>query len=303
MPKNQSDTIFSISLEKGLADRHRLPIGQVISVLNGVRQMLIDAGRELQKQRGVGYSHNLDFGLELVADEHGHAFTKGSLRAKIAITSNVELGIEAAGRVLQTVRELNAPPKKPIKRIGVSQDSVQSGIVNHLDRMAFIHDRSKVQAKFRVIVPRALKPKDSASKNTVVFGAPAIRRLAALREPVFSEENVTLYGKLVELKDRSQMDDTHGKFWGELRRDNGERWRIQFDDDCEATAVPLFRQQVCVYGTAHYFQTRTPKLIASGVDPDATRDYVAAFDGLFGANKDKYNADLPTLLARRYGEG
>jgi len=36
--------------------------------------------------------------------------------------------------------------------------------------------------------------------------------------------------------------------------------------------------------------------------PDEQRDYLVAFDDLFGANKEIYKADLQTLLSRRYGE-
>jgi hypothetical protein len=129
-----------------------------------------------------------------------------------------------------------------------------------------------------------------------------VKRLAALREPVFNEQNVTLYGRLTELKDKTLIEREGGKFWGELRRDNGERWRIEFGAHDEDTAKPLFRQQVQVTGDAFYFQTRTPKLIASEVRPDEQRDYLAAFDDLFGANKDIYKANLQTLLSRRYGE-
>src|SRR5215469_2851990 len=268
----QSDPIFTISLEKGLADRHRLPVAQVISVLNEVRQMLIETGREIQKERGRDQKF-LDFGLELVADEEGRTFTKGSLKAKIAITANVEVGVEAAERVLNTISVLGAP-KKPIARLA-QKEPYRAKIINRLDRIAFVHEQSRTEAKFRVSVPKAFRREEARSKAqiTATFGSVAVKRLSALREPVFSEESVSLYGKLTELKDRSQIDDSHGKFWGELRRDNGERWRVEFSDKDQAHAVPLFREQVRITGTAHYFQTKSPKIVADNVELDEQRDY------------------------------
>lgn len=302
MLKN-TDPVFTISLQRGLADRHRLPIGQVISVLNEVRQMLIETGREIQKERGID-PRPLDFGLELVAEEDGKTFTKGSLRARIAITNNVEVGIEAAERVLDTVYALNAPRKPSARFITATQEPATAKIVNRLDRIAFIHEQSRAQARFQVAVPKALQPlqPEVKTRTTATFGSMAVKRIAAMREPVFTEEDVTLYGRLVELKDKAQIEVQGGKFWGELRRDNGERWRVQFDDEYQTTAAPLFRQQVRISGNAYYFQTRAPKLVATEVVPDEQRDYVGAFDELLGVNKALYKADLATLLDRRYGE-
>jgi len=297
---NNSDPVFTISLEKGLADRRRMPIGQVLSVLNEVRHMLIEAGREIQKERGIECPA-LDFGLELIADGEGRAFSAGSFRASMAITSDVEVGIEAARRVLDTVYDLG---KKPMGRAhdGARFTPTGARIVNRLDRMTFLQQRSKAQAKFQVHVPRTLKP-DEKMRTKAVFGEPAVKRLVALREPVFSEEGVVLYGKLVELKDRTQLDSSAGKFWGELRRDNGERWRVEFSEEYQAAVVPLFRQQVRIFGTAQYFQTRAPKLVPTEKpQPEDPKDYVAAFDELFGSNRNLYNADFETLLRKRYGE-
>ena len=116
------------------------------------------------------------------------------------------------------------------------------------------------------------------------------------------EEGVTLYGRLIELKDKTQIEREGGQFWGELRRDNGERWRVQFEGAAESVVVPLFRQQVAVSGSAYYFQTRAPKLIASAVAPDEKRDYLAAFDAMRGIHRAVDGPDFDGLLAARYGE-
>jgi len=296
-----SEPVFSVTLDKGLADRHRLPIGQVISVLTEIRQMITETGRAIQKQRGLD-SPPLDFGLEVLAEDDGRVFSKGSFRARIAITNHIEIGVEAAERVISLVYDLGSLRKPPMRLIS-SEEPLTAKIVNHLDRMAFIHERSHAEAKFKVTIPKAFKVDASTKARTAAtFGSNVVKRLAALREPVFTEDDVTLYGKLTQLKDRTFIERDNRKFWGELRRDNGEVWRIQFEGGDESVAKPLFRQQVRISGDAFYFQTRTPKLIASEVVRDEQRDYLGAFDELVGANKAFYNADLRTILARRYGE-
>ena len=262
--------------------------------------MLIETGREIQKERAID-QRPLDFGLEILADVEGKAFIKGSFRARIAITNNVEIGIEAAERVIEAVHSLGAAKKPVAMAIMPSEQPAMAKIINRLDRMSFVHERSKAQARFTVIVPKALKG-ESKARTSATFGSVAVERLAAMREPVFTERSVTLYGKLIELKDKSLVEREDGKFWGELRRDNGERWRVQFENEYQPEAVPLFRRQVRIFGDAYYFHARTPKLIASKVDADEQRDYLAAFDEIFGINKELYGADLQTLLRHRYGE-
>src|SRR6185436_13497188 len=97
-------------LQNGLADRNRLPVGQVISVLSETRQMIEDVGREIQKERGV--DGPIDFGLELLAESTGVVFKKGSLLARIAITNNIEIGLIATQRLLDTVYSLNQMQRK-----------------------------------------------------------------------------------------------------------------------------------------------------------------------------------------------
>jgi len=295
-----SEPTFTISLAKGLADRHRMPVTQVMAVIDQVRQMLIETGREIYRERG-GEPSNLDFGLEIVANSGGSVFTSGSLNAKIAVTSNIEIGIEAAMRVLDTVRELNKNGDSTGHPAAFIEETTRRQIVSRLDRMTFLQETSKSEARFRVMVPKAYKTAlRRKAPTTAIFGDAAINRLKTFRQPLFVEHGVTLHGKLIELKDKSQVESVElGKFWGELRRDNGERWRIQFDSKDEEKAVPLFRRQVRVLGTAHYYQSRTPKLTDVEVFPDENRDYVAAFKELFGIHKDLYRSDLKGLLDGR----
>jgi len=287
------DPVFIISLEKGLADRHQMPIGQVIGVLNEVRQMITETGKDIYKERG-GDPAGVDFGLELVADSAGNAFTKGSLRAQIAITSHVEVGILAASRIIDTIFTLSTSDRAPSR--------VEHRIIDRLDKITYLHEKSKTHARFTVAIPKSLQKEFEPIRHAATFGSDAVRRLDSLREPIFTEYGITVYGKLFQLKDKSVQEDSNGKFWGELQRDNGERWRVQFERRKLKEITSLFTKQVMVTGDVSYFQTRTPKLAANSVEADEERDMVFAFDELFGIHKLSYDADLQTLLGRRYGE-
>ena len=295
-----SDPVFTIKLQKGLADRQRLPVEQVISVLSEMRQMIEDVGRQIQKENGV--DGPIDFGLELLAESSGVAFRAGSVQAKIAITNNIEIGLLAAQRVLDTVYGLNRVHKKPVASASQVQDAVQARIVSGLGRIAYVHDRSKTEAKFEVSTPKAFRIVDNKPRVTATFGAVAVQRIRSLREPVFVEGGVSLYGKLRVLSDKARTDEGSGMFWGELSRDNGERWRIQFEDKDEPTVTRLWRKQVIVIGTACYYQIRSPKLIAERIDLDVERDYEVAYKELFGCDRGNNPIDFQTLLSRRYGD-
>jgi hypothetical protein len=116
-------------------------------------------------------------------------------------------------------------------------------------------------------------------------------------------EEMTIYGKLFELADHDPAGEEETKgFWGQLCRDNGEIWRIQFKPDDLATVTPLFRKQVVITGTAVYYRVASPKIIVRDISPEHDRDYEAAFDNLFGCDKALYNADFQTLLRRMRGD-
>ena len=104
------------------------------------------------------------------------------------------------------------------------------------------------------------------------------------------------------MKDKSLefLEDSTG-FWGELRVDNGDRWRIKFRPGLESYASSMFRKQVEVQGEAHYFKTRSPRLDAERIGLDETRDYEAAFDELFGIDKEQLvGISLEEMLRARY---
>jgi len=295
-----STPVFSITLDKGLANRYRLPVEQVISVLTEVRQMIEDVGRGIWQDKGG--TGPVGFGLELLAEEDGAIFRKGSLHARIAITSNVEVGLLAAQRVVSTVQELSSAQRKPVKYATELNDAAQARIVAGLGRIAYVYERSKTDAQFAITTPKAFRQENARPRVSATFGAIAVQRIRTLKEPVFTEGGLTLYGRLTRLYDTSEADEGTGPFWGQLRRDNGEHWRVQFDEKDQQKAATLFRRQVMVTGTAFYFHIRSPKIVASRVEPEAERNYEAAFDELFGCDRTINAADLKTLLARRYGE-
>lgn len=301
-----SDPVVIVSLQKGLADRNRLPLSHVIKVLQEVRGMIIDAGREIFKERGVEQP-TTDFGLELVADQSGVAIRKGSLCVMVAITRDVEVGVRAAQAVLATVHGLEKGGKLAPGTAPKQLEPTEARIVHRLERIAFINQGAKAEAKFQVKGPKLLLAGTAGTsakapiRKSAVFGARAVEAIGAYRLPVFEEANLMLYGRLFELKDQAD-EDLAGVFWGELKMDNGDKWRVQFQDEDQDRVTPLFRRQIAVTGTAHYYQTKSPKLISylGSVSPDEDRDYNNAFDELFGCEKASFSASLDDLLKMRY---
>ena len=290
--KAETDPILTIKLQKGLANRNRLPLAHVLRVLDEVREMMMDVGRDIQRERGFARPTG-DFGLELLADAKGMVFRKGSVEAPIAITSDVQNGILAAQQILQTIHILNTDQIAPS-----SIDGINPKVVRRLNRIAKIQETDKTE--LRVFITNPAKQKHAI--GPVTFGATAIAVARSLEAPEFEAEALTIYGKLYELRDKVEDDETTKGFWGELRRENGEIWRVQFKSEDEGKATPLFRKQVVVTGKAVYFRVRTPKIIVDDITIDQDRDYEVAFDELFGCNRDVYKADLATLLKELHGD-
>jgi hypothetical protein len=97
---------------------------------------------------------------------------------------------------------------------------------------------------------------------------------------------------LVELLDRDPSEEDGKGFWGELRKDDGEAWRIQFKPSDVDEVTRLFRKQVMVTGKAIYYRVATHKLVAESIAADIERDYEAAFDELNGCYKDAFSPEL-----------
>ena len=290
MPRHSlahEDPIFVVKLQKGLAERQRLPLEHVIRVLEEVRQMVADAGRDIQRSMGIDRPTG-EFGLELLAGTDGVLFRKGSVQVQVALTSNVETGILATARILETIDSLGKKKYAPT-------DESDRSIIRRLNRIAKIQETDKTEMQF------SLEKAGAKTKSVAVFNEAARATAFSMQAPVFQVENLTVTGKLCELKDTRADDEDESGFWGELRRDNGENWRIQFRMGDVEVAAKLFGKQVQVFGNGKYYRIATPKLVVRTINPDTERDYEAAFDELFGCDKKIYPASLDEALSGMRG--
>lgn len=284
--KSGDDTIITVKLQKGLADRQRLPLAHVLGVLEEFRQMIADVGRKIQRERGVPNPTG-DFGLEILAGEQGELFKRGSVQAPIAITNNVGVGFLAAQEIVKVLGTLE-------REDGVVDPNQQFDrfLLRRVTRMA------RIQRQDRMELSLSLHRPGSSEPIAATFGSAGIASVRALQSPTFEVEGMSLYGKLVELIDRDQADEDGKGFWGELRRETGENWRVQFKPGDTERATSLFRKQVVVTGKAVHYRIATPKIIADTIAADAERDYETAFDEVFGCYKETFKSDLKTLLKR-----
>ena len=133
---------------------------------------------------------------------------------------------------------------------------------------------------------------------TATFGNYGMASLTALQSPTLEVQGMSVYGKLTELVDHDETDEDGRGFWGELRRDTGEPWRVQFKSSDSDQVTNLFRKQVVVTGRAVYYNVTRPKIVAETITLDTDRDYEAAFDEIFGSYKNVFNANLDTLIKR-----
>ena len=281
--------VFTIKLQKGLADRQRLPLADVVIILDEIRQMITDIGREIQRDMGIAKPTG-DFGLELLGGTQGVLFKPGSLQAHVAMTSNIETGIVAAQYLVATIESLSK--KKP----AIATEADRS-IVRRLNRINKIRDRDKTELQIVFQRPGRHKPLQAT------FDANAAECAWSLQAPVFEMEAMTIYGKLYELRDTDFSDESTTRgFWGELRRENGETWRVQFGEDNAEKAASLFRKQVVITGAAKYYRIASPKLIAADIVPDQERDYEKAFDELYGCDRKIYGDDFDKALKEMRGD-
>jgi hypothetical protein len=297
MPKEYGDPIIFVKLQEGLADRHRLPLNHVIGVLEEIRQMVTEAGREIQRERGIERPTG-DFGLELIADDDGIVFRQGSVEAAIAITSDVSDGFLAAQKIVNTVERLREERQKKTP----TKEDFDHGIVRRLSRIARIQrtDRTRLAISVRPAKSETLVP--ALPDYSTVFDQVAIDQVRSLQAPTFSVDGMVIFGKLTELKDRDEEENSIRGFWGELKRENGEAWRIQFKAGDADAVTRLFRKQVTISGKAYYYRAHAPKLVATETKAEHERDYEAAFDELYGCDKNLYKSDLSTLLKEMRGE-
>ena len=286
LAKKQStdDPVFIVKLQKGLADRNRLPLEDVLTVLGEVRQMLSDAGRAVRQRQGLADS-DVDFGLELVAGTRGSVFRKGSIQAHIALTADKANGLLAADLVLDTVKALTKGKLDP-----GPGGSPENRIIRRLNNIAKIHKKDKIDTQFGVRRP------NQARATTATFGDAAVSYAKTLSDAEFTEDSVTVFGKLSELEDRD-FDEEGGKdVFGELRHDTGETWRVQFKASDKTKARDAWGEQVTITGRVSYYRVASPKIEVESIEVDPERDYESSFDELFGCDRDAYKVGLDMLL-------
>jgi hypothetical protein len=283
-----SDPIITIKLRKGLADRNRLPLGDFLTVLEEFRQMVVGVGKKIQRERGAAFPDG-DFGLEIVAGTGGRAVRPGSVWSPVAITANSEVGVLAAQEVIRTLDQLE-------REEGVVDFSQQwdRDLIRRVSRVARIQKRDRLELEVSIQRPGDPDP------VVATFGAAGIASIHALQTPTFEVGGLSIYGKLVELLDRDPADEGGKGFWGELRRDNGESWRVQFRPADLDKVTPLFRKQVLVTGVGVYYRVASPKIIADSISVDSERDYESAFEEMLGNYRDVMSADA--LQRLREGE-
>ena len=291
MAKN-GNTLFTVKLAKGLAERKRLPLEHVISVLDELRQLITEIGKQVQRRKGVVRATG-DFGLELVAGEKGIAFRPGSVQANIAVTERPGTGFKVIQSVIKTVELLDSEDFPEAS----ADQQIDRRMIHHLSRIARIQKSDKTEMRLSIVRPGQEKA------IVATFGSNAIQAVQSLQAATFRVEDTVLYGKLFQLIDKTADEDEEKGFWGELKTDAGETWRIHFRraEDLEAV-IPLFRKQVKATGSAVYYRLHHPKLICKTIELDKDRDLEAAFDELYGCDKNLYKTDLHSILKELHGE-
>jgi hypothetical protein len=280
MPKNFDPAIFSVIFTKGKATQNRLPLSHVIATLRELDLMIREVGKQIQRSKGVENPTG-DFGIELLAGR-GLAFHKGSIKARAAVTRDAENGIEAISKVIQTTNIIEK--KRPI-----SVDEYGAPV---LRRLAAI---TRVQEVDNTELHLELKPRGKPSKKGK-FTESGIQTIKKLSAADFQIDDLTIYGKLRSLSDRSRAEK-EDDIWGELVEENGNTWRIKFKPDDLDKARDLFTKQVITVGDASYFKTGLPRLDVSEIREEEPHDYLKGFDNFVSSYEDVFgDADPQDIL-------
>lgn len=284
-PMSGTPLRLTVTLDGGLADRHQLPLDHVIKVLSEVNASIAAFGREVQAERGQDVTG--DFGVEIVG-----GFKKGSFKATLAITKNVAVAYSAATRLINVVKDIGTKPDPKKHRRQLEADP---RIVGHLTRLSAIQEKDKTTLKLDLTHGRR--------RSSAVFNERATQVIKNADVPRLQIDHVTLFGKLMELKDRSPEEEGGQYFLGELLLDDGCVWRVRFRSADAPRIAPLFRQQVRIEGRAVYSRLNRPRILATTVEADPDRDYEAAFDALIGCDRDVYDGQsLEDALRDMRGE-
>lgn len=288
MPTQTDNTTFTLVFRKGLADRNRLPIEQVIKTLQEFQEMIREVGRHVQRRNGVENPDG-DFGIELLASERGFVFRKGSLKTPAAATRDLANAQETLNLIYSNVRSF----AKPV--VTQQEDPTEAAIARRMYRIGGI------QREARTELAVVLKFPEQRAKTATLTEA-AMINLETAAEPQMRIGGVTLYGRLRQLNDRSKEEDGGAHFWGELHTDSHEKWRLRFRSGDVDRVTPMFRNQVMVTGEATYFPAKSPRLDVSLIDIDHPRDYLNAFAEMNAAGIAMFgDMDSSELIKELYG--
>ena len=234
MAKQGENTAFTLVFRKGLAERNRLPIEQVIKTLQEFQEMIREVGKQVQRRNGVENADG-DFGIELLASSTGLVFRKGSLKANAAATRDLTNAQETLTLIYSNVRSFSKPPSGQLERT----DAI---IARRMYKIGELQREAKTE--LAVVV----KIREQGTK-TASLTERAIANLEAMSAPQMRVGGITLYGRLRQLNDRSKEEDGGKYFWGELHTETHEKWRLRFLSSDVGRILPMFRSQEI--GRAH----------------------------------------------------
>ena len=286
MVKETDNTAFTLVFRKGLADRNRLPIEQVIKTLQEFQELIREVGKQVQHRNGVEHPDG-DFGIELLATNTGLVFRKGSLKAKAVPTRDIANARETLTLIYSNVRSYSKPVTSQMQQ-------TEATIARRMYKIG------ELQREARTELAVVVQISEQRAK-TATLTQKAVAHLETISAPQMRVGGVTLYGKLRQLNDRSKDDDGGKFFWGELHTETHEKWRLKFPSSDVARITSLFRNQVVVGGNATYFGTQSPRLDVSTIFPDPPRNYLNAYAELSAAGAALFgDAEYGDLIKELY---
>lgn len=244
MQKTDDATTFTLIFRKGLAERNRLPIEQVIRTLQEFREMMREVGQQVQRRNGVE-SPDGDFGIELVASATGLTFRKGSLKANAVATRDIANAQETLYLIVSNVRSYSSKAT-----LAQSAEPEEAAIARRMYKIGELQREAKTELAVQVKV-------NKERTKTATLDECAIVHLETMSAPLMRVGGLTLYGRLRQLTDRSKDEDGGKFFWGELLTDTSEIWRLRFSSDKVREVLPLFKHQVCVFATLPILEIKT----------------------------------------------
>ena len=167
--------------------------------------------------------------------------------------------------MIETINTLNGPQLRP-------SEELDPRVLSRLNNTGKILEIDKTALQLHLQVPRN---RDPAKLLKATFDQHSVHLVTQYQESTLQIEDVTLWGRLRGLFDRS-TDLQEGKYFtGELLLDSGDVWRVRFDPSDKRKARELWSTPIYLTGRALYYRAASPKIIVSEFGPDEPRDYVA----------------------------